>query len=201
VYSGTYIVANATQSICDWNGWDWFYPKFVTTSIANVSFSVAKDLYFTRSFGKGNVSHSVPLRSYGLYTARDSLTIFASFNLPPMVSSKLNQYGGVPMPQAELAAQLITPCAIQLVSTPMHLLGMNLYNEPKATIAERAGFMRREYVKTTAARMGRIFPAYGVGGVANKWLTKNARELLNEFHAPSGAANDGRGVHQLKPAK
>ena len=32
----------------------------------------------------------------------------------------------------------------------------------------RVGFIKREYTKTVLARMARILPAFGVGGVINK---------------------------------
>ncbi|KAJ3087524.1 hypothetical protein HDU96_004479, partial [Phlyctochytrium bullatum] len=86
VYSGTYIVANSIEAVCNHINVSYFYPKFIGSSIANVSLSVLKDLYFTRAFGKtGGASgeaaaagaqkaapaapqRAVPFRSYSLYT-------------------------------------------------------------------------------------------------------------------------------------
>ena len=181
VYSGTYIVANYIQAICDHQGKPWFYPKFLGTSVANVSLSVTKDLYLTRAFGKGD-PRPVSLRSFGLYTARDSLTIFASFNLPTLVSSQLTSVFGMKKSLAETGAQLMTPCAVQLLSSPLHLLGMDLYNRTSATSAERLVFIRKEFVGTSLARMGRIFPAYGIGGVANKFLRALGNDWLGVRH-------------------
>lgn len=144
-----------------------------------MTLSVLKDLYFTRAFGKqGAVVGPVPPASYLLYTTRDSMTIFASFNLPPMVSSVLSSQFGISKLYADVSAQLISPCAIQALSTPLHLLGMDLYNQPVSTTATRVSFIQREYLATTAARMGRIFPAFGIGGVANKLFKKHSREFL-----------------------
>lgn len=106
------------------------------------------------------------------------MTIFASFNLPPMVSSVLSSQFGISKLYADVSAQLISPCAIQALSTPLHLLGMDLYNQPVSTTATRVSFIQREYLATTAARMGRIFPAFGIGGVANKLFKKHSREFL-----------------------
>ncbi|KAJ3315379.1 hypothetical protein HDU76_002212 [Blyttiomyces sp. JEL0837] len=217
VYSGTYIVANSIESVCTHYSIDWFYPKFIGASIANVSLSVMKDLYFTRAFGKVTASpvtptpspaptttttttikstpppsslRPVPFRSYSLYTLRDTLTIFASFNMPILVSDLLIKSNTVSSrPTADLYAQLITPCAVQIVSTPLHLLGMDYYNSPNANVSQRVKFIGREYVATTLARMGRIFPAYGIGGVANKkfrsygkqWLIQTKLNLRRDF--------------------
>jgi hypothetical protein len=180
VYSGTYIVANSIQVLCDHENIPWFYPKFVGTSVANVTFSVLKDMYLTKSFGTGPAK-KVPLRSFGLYTIRDSMTIFASFNLPSIVSQQLMDMG-LNKSYAETGSQLISPCAIQVLSSPLHLLGMDLYNNPNSTVTGRVQFIRKEYAATTLARMGRIFPAFGIGGVTNQWLRKHAKTMLTGYY-------------------
>ena len=179
VYSGTYIVANVIQSLCDHWHTPWqmvshsiqyiHLPKFIGTSITNVGLSVAKDLYFTRTFGVGPPKIVPPL-SYSLYTFRDSVTIFASFNLPPIVSNGLQTHFSLSHTYSDTLAQLITPCAAQIITTPFHLLGMDVYNRPIAASSQRMSFIGKEVVKTTLARIGRIFPAYGIGGVINKKL-------------------------------
>ncbi|TPX58248.1 hypothetical protein PhCBS80983_g03274 [Powellomyces hirtus] len=181
VYAGTYWTANTIQSVCDYEGWDWFYPKFVGTTVANVGLCVAKDVCFTRWFGTGTPK-PVPLRSYALYTSRDMLTVFASFNLPPILAAKLSSHYAIPKRQAEVASQLLTPCAVQLVSTPMHLLGMDVYNRPTATSRERWGVIGKQYWSATAARVGRIFAAFGIGGVANQYFRFEGKEWLRRYH-------------------
>jgi len=63
-----------------------------------------------------------------------------------------------------------------------HLMGLVLHNRPSATSAERASFIDREYVKTTAARMSRILPAFGFGGVVNKAARAEGLELLGRYY-------------------
>ncbi|KAJ3010472.1 hypothetical protein HKX48_007386 [Thoreauomyces humboldtii] len=181
VYFGTYWTANTIQSVCDYEGWDWFWPKAIGTSVANVGLCVAKDATFTRWFGNG-VAKPVSLTTYSLYTSRDVLTVFASFNLPPILAPRIAQSLQITQGQSEVLSQLLTPCAVQLVSTPMHLLGMDLYNRPHATAPERRVHIREEYIKSTAARIGRIFAAFGIGGVANQWFRHESKEMLREFH-------------------
>lgn len=55
----------------------------------------------------------------------------------------------------------------------MHLLGLDLYNrQPVGGLpwTERVARIRRDYVPSCFARIGKIVPAYGVGGVVNVWL-------------------------------
>lgn len=70
------------------------------------------------------------------------------------------------------AAQFITPAAVQLVSTPLHLLGLDLYNRPGASSGERSAKVLRDWAKSAAARICRIVPAFGVGGVVNMKVRK-----------------------------
>jgi hypothetical protein len=47
------------------------------------------------------------------------------------------------------------------------MLGFDIYNNPHLSFAERMPLMKREYFKSVAARMLRMTPAYGIGGVIN----------------------------------
>jgi hypothetical protein len=70
---------------------------------------------------------------------------------------------------------------MQFASTPMHLLGLDLYNrQPPGGLGwrERASRIRRDYVPSCFARMGKIVPAYGVGGVANVRLRAAMMQYL-----------------------
>ena len=70
------------------------------------------------------------------------------------------------------AAQFLAPAAIQILSTPFHLLGLDLYNRSAGTVgvAERWRKVRVDWFKSCLARVGRIVPAFGVGGVVNNGL-------------------------------
>ena len=60
------------------------------------------------------------------------------------------------------------------------MIGLDLYNRPNGNISERKTFIQQEYVKTTLARMARIFPAFGIGGVVNKSIRKEGKLYLNK---------------------
>lgn len=55
---------------------------------------------------------------------------------------------------------------------------MDLYNRTHATISERRAFIANEYIKSTGARIGRIFAAFGIGGVANQYFRYEGRKWL-----------------------
>lgn len=75
---------------------------------------------------------------------------------------------------AASAAQFVAPAAIQLISTPLHLLGLDLYNrDGKLGARERMVKVRKDWLKSSFARMARIIPAFGVGGVVNTKVRAN----------------------------
>ena len=78
-------------------------------------------------------------------------------------------------------AQFVAPAGIQLLSTPLHLWGLDLYNRPMGENGvgwrARVGRVRRDWLGSSAARMGRIVPAFGVGGVVNAGVR---RRMLRE---------------------
>lgn len=80
-------------------------------------------------------------------------------------------------------AQFACPALMQFASTPMHLLGLDLYNrQPVGGLpwTERVARIRRDYVPSCFARMGKIVPAYGVGGVVNVRLRANLMKKVEE---------------------
>ncbi|KAF9892216.1 hypothetical protein FE257_001992 [Aspergillus nanangensis] len=123
----------------------------------------------------------VPRISYALFCLRDSITIFASFNIPPMIAPSIPDYVAATPGMKAALAQFSCPALMQFASTPMHLLGLDLYNrQPPGGLGwrERVGRIARDYVPSCFARMGKIVPAYGVGGVANVRLRETMMKYL-----------------------
>ena len=143
-----------------------------------------KDNQFTQLFGSPGSKRPVPLPTFALFTVRDCLTIFASFNLPPLFAPTMERYMGDELKRfvgAASVAQFVTPAAIQLVSTPLHLLGLDLYNRPGAHMAGpdgRVAQVVKNWAKSALARIGRIVPAFGVGGVVNTKVRKRLMATL-----------------------
>jgi hypothetical protein len=180
VYGGTYIMANSVELLCVRNRIDWYIPKFFGSSITNATLSLLKDQAFAKMFGVIKPK-PLPRTSFALFALRDSLTIGSSFNLPFTISQALQSSYRWNKTVADTTAQLCSPVAMQVFATPFHLLGMDIYNSPAHTAAERAKFCRKEFIKTTAARMGRVFPAFGVGGVSNTFLKKKSSSVLSNL--------------------
>ncbi|DAZ97197.1 TPA: hypothetical protein N0F65_003828 [Lagenidium giganteum] len=177
LYSSTYVSANAIDSVCEWTETDSQMPKFIGTTAVNMSLCIAKDRAFTQMFGV-IAPAAFPLASVGLFAVRDSLTVAASFNAPPVVAKKLEDEAGMSKSRAATAAQLLCPAAVQFISTPLHLLGLDLYNNKGAAVSQRLVFLQREYLKSAIARICRIGPAFGIGGVGNKYCRDQLRARL-----------------------
>ncbi|CAG8007871.1 unnamed protein product [Penicillium nalgiovense] len=112
----------------------------------------------------------IPKVSYGLFCLRDSITIWASFNIPALIAPSIPDFLASSSTMKSSIAQFACPAVMQFASTPMHLLGLDLYNrQPTGGLrwTERVARIRRDYVPSCFARMGKIVPAYGVGGVVN----------------------------------
>jgi len=158
--------------------------KFVATSTANLALCLYKDNRFTQLFGSSTSKRPVPLPTFALFTVRDCLTIFASFNLPPLLAPKLEARMGEEVSRyvtAATVAQFVTPAAVQIFSTPLHLLGLDLYNREGVRLGGkdgRLGRVLRDWAKASFARMGRIIPAFGVGGVVNMKVRRGLMERL-----------------------
>jgi hypothetical protein len=169
LYASTYTAANLTETFCEHIEQDSKLPKFVVTSAVNMSLCIAKDRAFTRMFGL-IAPKELPLSSYSLFATRDLMTIWASFTLPKQAAQHFNSESAL------IYAQLLFPISIQFFSTPLHLLGLDLYNRStKVGPASRLQFVSREYVKSTSARISRIAPAFGIGGISNNLIREKLK--------------------------
>jgi hypothetical protein len=175
LYFGTYLTANTIDTLSSTlsnktpETTTAGTSKFLATSAVNMSLCLYKDQHFARCFGAPAMgSGAVPKASYALFALRDSMTIFASFNLPPLIAPllPLSTEAEKAISRAS-AAQFLAPAAIQIFSTPLHLWGLDLYNRPGVGVRQRVARVVRDWGGSTVARMGRIVPAFGVGGVVN----------------------------------
>lgn len=190
LYGGTYLTANALNTATSTvrslpathvtSG----TAKFAASSAANISLCIYKDQVFVRLFGPPGVAapRPVALPSYLLFAARDCMTIFASFNVPPLLGPALSRRLGDEVQRfasGQTVAQFAAPAAVQLASTPLHLLGLDIYNRPRVDgWRERWAAVRKNWAVSTAARVCRIVPAFGVGGVVNLKVRRALMERL-----------------------
>lgn len=177
LYTATYASANAIDSVCEFAERDSQMPKFLGTTAVNMSLCIAKDRAFAQMFGVVAPS-AFPIGAIGLFAIRDSLTVAASFNAPKTVAHKLETEAGVEPSRAKTAAQLLCPALVQFVSTPLHLFGLDLYNHKGVTTTAHLRFVQREYLKSAVARIGRIGPAFGIGGVGNTYCREHLRSAF-----------------------
>lgn len=179
VYSGTYIAANSMQSICERSERSPVIPVFIGSSATNATLSILKDKAYTKMFGVGEPRKLPPI-SYALFATRDSLTILASFTWPKIIGKALEKRFSLGKQTSFNIAQLTAPCLVQFISSPLHLYALDRYNRPekKITFSDRFLLIRQEYLKTSLARIARILPAFGIGGIVNKHLRKSGKEFL-----------------------
>ncbi|KAG9411609.1 hypothetical protein AC1031_017246 [Aphanomyces cochlioides] len=174
LYAATYASANTIETVCEARETNSQIPKLLGTSVVNVSGCIMKDRAFATMFST-SAPHKFPLVSLGLFALRDSMTVGASFVAPPIMSKALES-AGVDKSTAASVSQMVCPAVWQMASTPLHLLGLDLYNRPQATVASRTQFISREYMKSSMARMARIVPAFGLGGIGNMQIRNSLRE-------------------------
>ncbi|KAM0275712.1 hypothetical protein ACHAQH_007472 [Verticillium albo-atrum] len=192
VYGSTYLTANTLDTVSSTvanksaTTVTAGTAKFAASSAANIGVCIYKDQVFVRMFGPpGVVPRPVPPASYALFAIRDCITIFASFNVPPLLGPWINERMGAELRRkvdGMTVAQFMAPAAVQAISTPLHLLGLDLYNRPGSGAVvpwnERWAAVRKNWAISVAARIGRIIPAFGVGGVVNTKVRRNLMERL-----------------------
>ena len=163
--------------------------KFVGTAVVSTALTVYKDSRMAQCLGAPSLRGATPLATYCLFTARDAITIFASFNLPTLLAPNLARLP--PTVKARLGrvletesgrfktAQFLLPAAVQLVTTPIHLLGLDLYNRrDRVGVASRYTRIVKDAALAVPARMVRIIPAFGMGGVINASTRRRLMEKL-----------------------
>lgn len=163
VYSSTYATANLTNLACKKMNIDYKIPTLIATSLVNIAAISYKDKEYTKLFNQ--TRNSFPRASYGLFALRDMTTIASSFIFKNDVANELNTY--MPHNIADFIASMTVPMAMQLVSTPIHILSIDLYQRPTALFKDRMLFIRQMYKSVCSGRVMRVIPAFCIGGFIN----------------------------------
>jgi hypothetical protein len=166
VYSATYMTANLTELVCEKNNIDSKYPKLILTSAVNIAAITYKDIYYSKLFQ--TMYTTFPFRSFALFAMRDSLTIAASFVFKKDLLQYIEKY--LPHNAADLIASFALPISAQFISSPIHILAIDLYQNPTTTWKERFSNIRRLYGSVCIGRMTRVVPAFCIGGFANDMI-------------------------------
>ena len=200
VYGGTYFAKNLSDVIIR-RGRLEHNPaagacKFVATTATNAGGSILKDAAFARMYGAAAAGAVavVPPASYALFALRDCLTIGGAFFVPELMAGAMKT--ALPADRvgaADAAAQLVSPPLMQVLCTPMHLLALDLVNQPAATAAARVARLKNSTPAALFARSLRMLPAYGVGGLLNTSLTeRGARRRSRDATRASPARRGSR---------
>lgn len=161
---------------------------FASTTLVNVPLAVWKDVRFAQIFGTQQILNTVPTTQQPLvkpgsaraataiFLLRDCVTIFGCFTLAPKLTAALPDDLAAYPHATPILTYLTVPVLTQLVATPLHLLGLDLYMRQNAVpFSDRLVQSQRYLPSTTVVRCVRIVPAFGVGCLANM-------ELRSWFH-------------------
>mmetsp|Transcript_1300 Transcript_1300/g.3828 ORF Transcript_1300/g.3828 Transcript_1300/m.3828 type:complete len:269 (+) Transcript_1300:1211-2017(+) len=178
IYGGTYIAANGVETFCAAGKMDPALPKWVATSTTNTVTCIVKDRAFAQMFGS-SVPTNVPLTAYAAWLSRDFVSMGVFFTAPPIVGKYLaREYMDGDEDRGYYTAQVILPLALQTVTTPLHLLGYEIYNNPKGTLADRVSFLQKDYFKNVSIRMVRMAPPWSLGTIGNRELRSGLLSAL-----------------------
>lgn len=167
VYFLTYSTANITEKYCKKNNIDYKIPTLISTSIINIIMINYKDKEFLNIY---NTTYKFKKISFFLFSIRDMLTIYSTFILKKDVNNKLLNY--TTDNKADFLSTLVTPIFIQIWTTPIHILSIDIYQRPKSNINERIKKIKNNYINVCLGRMLRVIPAFCLGGYINEKLKK-----------------------------
>jgi hypothetical protein len=176
VYFYTFATANMTESY----GVPSLLAMGLTTGV-NVFTMTQKDRIYSSLWGSlfpsGSSGPSLPLSRF-LSTTGAMITVYAQFNQRKPLEEELIRLGVHPSLSIFLSSATVSMAA-QLLSTPLHLLSMDLYRFPERTWRERFPLVHA-YPAVCIGRMLRILPAFGGGGYLNEQGKRWKFEGLNK---------------------
>lgn len=182
LYAGTYVAANCIETTMKAIGKDPELPKFFGAAAVNIFLCVRKDVIFTKIFSNVPIYRAYPTSSYLLFAIRDSMTVASAFNLPKLLSGK--EAVTPEEKKKEKAIQVATPIITQILSAPIHLLALDLYNFKSSTSFARIARMTTNFPVTVAGRVARIGPAFGIGGIGNTEFRRELKRFTGTLSSP-----------------
>lgn len=171
VYFGTYAVANLSEMFLDMKKIEGYEErkgyKVAASAVANIGLLAWRDSIFAREFSSNKPKHPTPMRTIGLFAARDASTMYATFYAAPKAADYLTENHGVEKYTAEFSMALAIPVTTQVLTAPLHIHAMDFYNNPGASSAARFAAIKQEFGTVAFARGFRILPAFGIGSFSN----------------------------------
>jgi hypothetical protein len=166
VYSSTYCTANLTEFYCKKNNIDYKYPTLISTSFINIISISYKDMIYSKLLNKKIIKF--PISCNLLLALRDIMTINACFIWKKDLITYLDKF--IMHNKSEILASIILPISIQFISTPIHILAIDIYENPNFNIMERYKNIKYFYKSVLFGRVIRTIPAFGVGSFINDML-------------------------------
>jgi len=166
VYASTYSTANLVEFYCKKNNVDYKFPTLISTSIINILTISYKDKEFSKLFN--NKLNSFPKISYGLFGIRDMMTIYSCFIYKRDFMNYLSNY--MPKNTADFLSSIIIPITAQTLSTPFHIVAIDLYQNPNLKLIDRIKNIKNLYISVCIGRIIRVIPAFCIGGFINDML-------------------------------
>lgn len=101
--------------------------NLIMTFVVNTVCGILKDKAYIQHFG---VAHPkvFPAATLGLLFLRDIITVASAFTLPHVFAESIHNRLGFSERSSLTEAQLLSPLIVQVFVTPLHLLGLDLYN-------------------------------------------------------------------------
>jgi hypothetical protein len=184
IYGGTYVAANAVETTCALKKTEPAAAKWVATSLTNTATCIMKDRAFAQMFGT-SVPANVPPAAYAAWLSRDFVSMGVFFTMPPIIGKQLAPIMGSE-DSGYYAAQIGLPLILQTITTPLHLLGYDIYNKPKASVGDRIKFMQKDYWKNVSIRMVRMAPPWSFGTIGNREMRSRLLDTMGM--APIGGS-------------
>jgi len=199
VYAATYSTANSLKTLSEHHEYKTRTSNrtdtisgvdkgkvgvFIGTTAVNSSSALLKDRAYAKMFGTNYANAVMPRMTYAFWVARDFSVIGSSFILPDLVSMHVANALDIDEKAAKSMSQLVLPVATQLIAGPLHYVGLDLYNRDLSTkswpesIMDRSRSLYRGIAPVVVARVARIAPGYGIGGVLNTNLRDSWRDYL-----------------------
>lgn len=142
--------------------------KFWFVTAVNGGLSVFwKDPGLARLFGKA--ATKMPPTVYAWWTVRDMIHMLGAAVAPDYCEQRFKW-----TKDQWRVAQVTFPLAVQLITTPVHLLGLDYYNEKESTLSQRLARVRASYFGSVGIRMIRMFAPWSIGLL----ITRDLRDWL-----------------------
>ena len=166
VYSATYCTANLTELFCHSVEIDHKIPTLLMTSLVNIIAINYKDITYSKMLQNQLMKFS--WKSKLLFASRDILTITSCFVWKKDMISYLDKY--MMHNKSVIISSLVLPSFIQVFSTPIHILAVDIYQNPNITIRSRWKNIQKSYSSVLTGRIMRVIPAFCIGSFINDML-------------------------------